>query len=75
MTWAEAEAYLNKYAKVVGFSLRQKLMKMTPCTHSGKPVNNQVIDLSQQRNYPSRKILCPWHVKPKSASHVSHCLM
>jgi len=27
LTWAEAKAYLNKYAKVVGFSLRQKRFK------------------------------------------------
>ena len=27
LTWYEAEAYLNKYAKVVGFSLRRKRFK------------------------------------------------
>ena len=57
LSWELAEAYLNNYAKVVKFSLHQKrlitnndgeIIRHTfECTHSGKPVSNQIIDFSQ----------------------------
>ena len=69
LSWELAEAYLNNYAKAARFSLRRKRVttnndgeitrRTFECTHSGKPVSNQVIDLSQQRNRNSRKIACP----------------
>ncbi|CAG8707601.1 19639_t:CDS:2, partial [Gigaspora rosea] len=43
------------------------------CSFSGKSISNQVIDPTQQRQWPSRKIRCPWHINltnPKSLSEV-----
>ncbi|CAG8795175.1 22931_t:CDS:2, partial [Cetraspora pellucida] len=83
LSWDLAEVQLNSYAKAKGFSLHRKRVEFNnngegrqrtfECTHSGKCVSNQVVDLSQQRNRSSGKISCPWHInlsKPKESAVV-----
>ncbi|PKY60795.1 hypothetical protein RhiirA4_431379 [Rhizophagus irregularis] len=82
-TWEDAEIKLNQYAKFAGFSLRRKRVEADKdgvvrrrtfeCSFSGKPVSNQVIDITHQRERASKKIMCPWHInltKPKSSMEI-----
>ncbi|POG63211.1 hypothetical protein GLOIN_2v1784371 [Rhizophagus irregularis DAOM 181602=DAOM 197198] len=67
--WEDAEIKLNQYAKFAGFSLRRKRVEADKdgvvwcrtfeCSFSGKPVSNQVIDITHQRERASKKIMCP----------------
>ncbi|CAG8753034.1 1630_t:CDS:2 [Cetraspora pellucida] len=79
-SWDLAEARLNSYAKATGFSLHRKRVTINndgevrrrtfECSHSGEPISNKVVDLSQQCNRNSKKVSCTWHVnlsKPKSS--------
>ncbi|CAB4443692.1 unnamed protein product [Rhizophagus irregularis] len=83
-TWEDAEIKLNQYAKFAGFSLRRKRVESDnngivrrrtfECSFSGKPISNQIIDITHQRQRSSRKIMCPWHINltmPKSSTEVS----
>lgn len=82
-TWEDAEIKLNQYAKFTGFSLRRKRVEADKegtvrrrtfeCSFSGKPISNQIIDISHQRQRPAQKIICPWHInltKPKSSTEI-----
>jgi hypothetical protein len=71
-SWEEAEIRLNQYAKASGFTLRRKRSEIDDdgivhrrifeCSYSGERISNKVIDLNHQRQRPSRKIGCPWHI-------------
>ena len=68
-SWEEAEMQLNQYAKTTGFTLRRKRTEVDDdgivrrrtfeCSHFGEAISNKVIDLTHQRQRPSRKIRCP----------------
>ncbi|CAG8776315.1 12470_t:CDS:2, partial [Gigaspora rosea] len=81
--WELAEKQLNKYAKCNGFSLHRKRVehdadgiirrRTFECSFSGEAVSCKVIDPTQQRQRPSRKINCPWHINltmPKKSIEV-----
>ncbi|CAG8776798.1 3669_t:CDS:2, partial [Cetraspora pellucida] len=79
----ETEMKLNQYARATGFTLCQKRLELNgdgiirhrtfECSFSGTPTSNQIIDLTQQCQQQSRKIMCPWHINltnPKSLSEI-----
>ncbi|CAG8687834.1 12783_t:CDS:2, partial [Dentiscutata heterogama] len=66
----QEKTHLNQYARSARFCIYRKRVE---CSFSRESIPNQVIDSTQQRQWPSRKIRCSWHINltmPKAFSEV-----